>query len=243
MTLVELLVVMGIAMVLLGVLAPALGGARRLARCTVCQSHQREIAGTLTLYEVQQRRLPPAFAATPQAMGPCAGDPDYDPPGRWWFEAAQVSEAARWCPDRKVAAPGNVLWGNFGVNEHVLGVVGHSDWRSAIGQAGRAKVEQPCETLLLLDCGYAKMGWYHAVAPPPWRLLPLPEQTAYVPGLELNADKPLLAVQVEDATLGRHPERTVNVVLADGHAERTSANALETVSPARTRGGYFWAGE
>ena len=59
-TLIELLVVIGIIAVLMGVLLPALGGARKLARRTVCMANVRRLAVSIRLYsDNYDGKLPP----------------------------------------------------------------------------------------------------------------------------------------------------------------------------------------
>lgn len=61
-TLIELLVVISIVALLLGVLLPALGGARTSAKRVKCASHQRQIGLALHAYAVDaDDRLPPSY--------------------------------------------------------------------------------------------------------------------------------------------------------------------------------------
>ncbi len=59
-TLIELLVVIAIIAVLMAVLLPALGGARKLARRTVCMANVRRLAVSIRLYaDNNDGKLPP----------------------------------------------------------------------------------------------------------------------------------------------------------------------------------------
>lgn len=64
-TLIELLVVISIIALLIGILLPALAGARRTARTVVCMSNVRQITLGLMIYAEQNNQfLPPAEANT-----------------------------------------------------------------------------------------------------------------------------------------------------------------------------------
>jgi len=52
------------------------------------------------------------------------------------------------------------------------------------------------------------------------------EDTAYIPGLEINREKDLWSGQEQDAINGRHSNKTVNVGFADGHISRVRADDL-----------------
>jgi prepilin-type processing-associated H-X9-DG protein len=86
---------------------------------------------------------------------------------------------------------------------------------------------QPTATLLLVDSGYSLICWWHATPDPPVTLDPnCIEDTAYVPGLEINKNKVLWPGQTADAIGGRHENKTVNVGFADGHADLKPAHDL-----------------
>ena len=59
-TLIELLVVIAIIAVLIAILLPSLGGARKTARATVCKNGQRQIGAAFVLYsnDTQERVIP-----------------------------------------------------------------------------------------------------------------------------------------------------------------------------------------
>ncbi len=90
-----------------------------------------------------------------------------------------------------------------------------------------AGLRHPGSTLLLVDAGYSLICWWQAAAEPPVALGDLfIDETSYVPGLEINEGRYLWPGQTSDAIGGRHPNKTVNIGFADGHAELQPARNL-----------------
>lgn len=83
-TLIELLVVISIIGILMGILIPALAGARLTARSTVGVANLRSLSQVLMLYEHEQRFFPSPFDPTPEAQGRRV-------PGTQWSDALHPS--------------------------------------------------------------------------------------------------------------------------------------------------------
>jgi prepilin-type processing-associated H-X9-DG protein len=78
-----------------------------------------------------------------------------------------------------------------------------------------------------MDSGYTITSWWHAADAPPVSLNSgRGEDTAYIPGLEINKQKSLLPGQEQDAIDGRHPNKTVNIGFGDNHVSTTKAEYL-----------------
>jgi prepilin-type N-terminal cleavage/methylation domain-containing protein/prepilin-type processing-associated H-X9-DG protein len=241
LTLIELMVVIAIIAMLAALLFPVFHSVREQARAAVCQAHIRDLAIEFHQYEAEHERLPYGiWAMRPPPPGGYISNALYDLPGWYWpnFIGAVRYRSRRdrkilECPSRQLEDTGlsqDVLWGNYGVNRSLC--------RSAADIAlysqefpgpplSTSEISHPGSTLLLVDSGYALICWWDAMAEPPKRYSGgLSVGTAYVPGLETNANKQLLPGQVDDAIGGRHPNRTVNVGFADGHMDRMEASAL-----------------
>lgn len=122
----------------------------------------------------------------------------------------------------------SVLYGNYGVNRSVF--------KSPYDTQGRreefagiplSSTDVTGRTLLIVDSGYSITSWWHAVDVPPVPLMSgRGEETAYVPGLEINKLKRLLPGQEQDAIEGRHPNKMVNVGFGDNHVRAAKATDL-----------------
>ena len=163
------------------------------------------------------------------------GNPSYDRLGWWWFHFLQgyddTKEPLLRCPSKSLSHPrlkDNVLYGNYGVNRSVF--------RSPddIQQQREEFVGTPLSSgdvtgsnLLIADNGYSVTSWWHAADVPPSPLdSGIGEDTAYVPGLEINKGKILLPGQEQDAVDGRHPNKTINVGFGDNHVSTLKARDL-----------------
>ena len=243
-TLVELLVVIAIIGLLMAVLVPVLQRAKRQTRAILCGSNIKQLLVGLFAYESENDSLPPAFDDSTMSPPPGGwpGFLNYDFMGWWWFNYISISGDSKkdktrqrvvWCPSRRLKDPmfkDNVLCGNYGINRSVC--KNPSDFQSYrqefVGTPLRCTIDipHPSRTLLIVDCGYSMITWWHAADIPPHALGPMMEDTAYIPGLKINGEKELWPGQKDDAINGRHLNKTVNVGFADGHVERKKADEL-----------------
>lgn len=241
-TLVELLLVIGIIGLLTALLVPALRGAKEQARSGQCRSNIRNIGVGFSLYQTENKSFPYAFvppslqSAVPP--GGYMGDPAFDRMGWWWFHfladyMGEISQSPSLfhCPSRTVADPElneNLLCGNYGVNVSVVKyAAGKEAYRDFIGNPpDSSQFPYPEETMMILDAGYATICWWHATANPPVSLGSSREEMSYVPGLEINTERPVWHSLEDDAVSGRHGDKNVHVGFVDGHVTSRQADRL-----------------
>ena len=248
-TLIELLVVIATIALLVAILVPALQSSRRRAKSVLCGSNIKQLFVGLMMYENENQTLPYGFhrADTPPPGG-YPGNRKYDDPGWWWFnyigdyltkDSAKVS--VLWCPSRQINNPelkDDILCGNYGVNQSICkksrGRRGREEFTGLPLRSGH--ISRAGETLLVVDSGYSTINWWHVtnILASTLRSSPI-EDTAYLPGLEINKERALLPGQEQDAINGRHPNKTINIGFADGHISRTKADDL---SVEKTDDGY-----
>ena len=238
-TLIELLVVIATLALLIAILLPSLRISRQHAKAVLCGSNIKQLALGLIMYETENDTFPYAFDESPldPPLGGYAGNSAYDRMGWWWFNYIsnysrknKGRKAALLCPSRRIRDLkfDYMLHGNYGVNQSVC--------KSSHGRKSHAEfigtplcssnVTRPGQTLLIVDSGYGLISWWHVTDAPPILLGSSIEDTAYVPGLEINKDKNLWPGQHQDAIYGRHPNKTVNVGFADGHVDLIKADDL-----------------
>ncbi len=244
-TLIELLVVIAIISMILAILLPVLNRIKQSAKTVLCGSNLKHLYLSLSIYGQNNGTFPHGFNDSINFTNPPAGgypgDASKDKQGIWWFqtfpdennESFDQKSIAR-CPSnslRNIQLRNNILCGNYGVNrsvckdsEGVAGFVG-SDF---VGKPlNLSSINNPAEMLLLVDSGYSIISWRGASnMPGPLFDNPLRESAFYIPGVSANKDRPLLPEFSEDALEGRHPNRVVNVIFADGHLARTKADEL-----------------
>jgi prepilin-type processing-associated H-X9-DG protein len=237
-TLVELLVVIAIFTILVALSISVFHRSRQQARALLCMSNIKQLAVDLTMYEQDNQRFPYGFHD--KFVPPPGGFPGsavYDRRGWWWFHLIRpysgTNQAIFHCPSKSLSHPRIkkcILYGNYGVNLSICkspGSVPSQNEEFAGTPLAAGDIPQPSRTLLIVDSGYSIISWLYATDVPP----PLPvgspgECTTYVPGLEINKNRKLLPGQEHDAVDGRHPNKTVNVGYADGHAGTAKAQDL-----------------
>jgi prepilin-type processing-associated H-X9-DG protein len=198
------------------------------------------------MYEDDNQTFPYGFfdSFTPPPGG-YVGSPAYDRMGWWWFHFLegydQMNSTLFRCPSELLSDPklkSSVLYGNYGVNRSICR--SSDDVRSQreefVGTPlASSDIPQPSRTLLIVDCGYSVTSWWYATDVPP-----VPpgdakgEDAAYIPGLGVNKNRKLLPGQERDAITGRHPNKTVNVGFADGHASAAKTSDLLVEKTANT---------
>jgi prepilin-type processing-associated H-X9-DG protein len=244
-TLVELIVVFVIIALLIAISLPCLQSLRQQAKTVLCGSNVRQLTLGLLMYEAENKTLPYAFYSpdnipqNPPPDGYYSGNFSYDRMGWWWFNYIseytrrdKKEKILRWCPARRLTDSrfkNNVLCGNYGVNRSVCkSAQGIRKWAEFNGTSLCSKdMQNGNKTLLVVDCGYSMITWWHATDIPPVTFdKNLIEDTAYVPGLRINDKRTFWPGQEEDAINGRHPNKTINAGFADGHISRKKADDL-----------------
>jgi len=241
-TLVELLVVIATLALLIAILLPSLRSSRQQAKAVLCSSNVKQLTFGLLLYETEDRNLPYGFNEEPNESPP-GGYPgyiQYDRVGWWWFnfiegfyKKSDNKRTVVQCPSKRLSNPklqNNILCGNYGVNRSLCKSFDdrQSQREEFVGTPLCSEdISRPGETLLIVDSGYSLISWWHVTDEPPVVLgNAVIEDTAYIPGLDINKKRDLWPGQEEDAIDGRHPNKTVNVGFADGHVEKRKAESL-----------------
>jgi len=241
-TLVEVLVVISILTLLAALSFFALGGSRQRAKTIACRANLHQLLIGLHDYDTEHQSLPYGLDTMRKGIPPggFVGSMGYNLPGWWWFHYAGIvrnktREGMKvvQCPSKRLDDPTlntDPLCGNYGVNRALC----KSPWAqrpysdSFVGTPlSLGDLHSPGSTLLVVDSGYSLTCWWLATAEPPCALGRAGmEDTAYIPGLEINKNILLRPGQTPDAIGGRHPNKSVNVGFADGHADIQPASGL-----------------
>jgi len=238
-TLVELLAVIAILALLIAILLPSLQSSRQNAKAVLCGSNIKQLTTGLFMYETENQTFPYGIhsSLTPPPGG-YPGYAQYDRRGWWWFNfvggfyrKSDGKKTVLRCPSKQLTNPklrNNILCGNYGVNLSICkNSCGRKSQREFIGTPLRSiDIQRLGETLLIVDSGYSMISWWHVTDIPPVSLGSTIEESAYIPGLEINKEKDLWPGQKWDAINGRHPNKTVNIGFVDGHVSRKRAEDL-----------------
>jgi prepilin-type N-terminal cleavage/methylation domain-containing protein/prepilin-type processing-associated H-X9-DG protein len=241
-TLVELLIVIAVIAVLMSIFVPISHTAREQTRAVKCGYNLKQLSLALTTYASDTETFPYGFDNSefglflPPPRYP--GNTMYDFQGWWWFTSLggglmdyKNPKSIFWCPSRNIQDMGpkvNILCGNYGVNRAICKDAPGMISSEFIGTPlALYQIRRPSDTLLITDSGYPLISW-KGVTNAPVRAFenPAREGSFYVPGIGINEERFILPGQQADAIYGRHPNRTVNVGLVDGHVSRLKADNL-----------------
>ncbi|MGD2095417.1 MAG: hypothetical protein PVH77_10455 [Phycisphaerales bacterium] len=242
-TLIELLVVIAIIILFIAISLPSLQNSRRQAEMVLCSSNIKQLFLGLSMYETENGTFPQGFDDTllKPPPGGFPGHLQYDRLGWWWFnyiidysQSDFNNESIIWCPSRKIQDPAlkyNALCANYGINQSICKRTSGKKSQVESGFFGTplssSDIPYPSRTLLIVDSGYSLINWWHVTDIPPVSLGSTIQDSAYVPGLEINKKRNNLWPGLEwDATNGRHPNKTVNLGFLDGSVTRKKADDL-----------------
>lgn len=237
-TLVELLVVIAMMTLLLTISSFIFRGVRRQANSMTCTANIRQVTLDLIMYDTNNETFPYGFLDQfdPEPPGGFIGDASKDRLVWWWFHFMEgytdTKKKMLHCPSKSLNNPSlndNILYGNYGVNHSICrGPRRIQNQTEFVGvPLCKDEIPQPDRTLLIVDCGYSLISWWHATDIPPVSLDGTRGiGTAYIPGLAINEEKHLLYSQKQDAIEGRHPNKTVNVGFVSGDVSRMQADEL-----------------
>jgi prepilin-type N-terminal cleavage/methylation domain-containing protein/prepilin-type processing-associated H-X9-DG protein len=216
-TLIELLVVISIIALLVGILLPALGAARKTAQAAVCLSNQRQVGLVFGFYLNDSKDfLPPQRSA--QGLTP------YVPSGPYFFQYIPYSyvdgsQDVFLCPsdDFEPSTKSPSYYRNRWTNPFSGELDG--------GYSYAINGDLPLQRLASLSPEY----WMY-----PYDRIPLPSTAAMYFETDLYAEMSLrTAVGISEAFRFDHGgENAQNLLMADGHAESVSKDVLMPTKPA-----------
>jgi prepilin-type N-terminal cleavage/methylation domain-containing protein/prepilin-type processing-associated H-X9-DG protein len=240
-TLIELLVVIAILGGLIAVVLPALRHSKNQAKSVVCTSNLGQLAVLLNSYANFNNSYPPGFCALPGYQAEPPGgrikNSSSDYVGWWWFhflmdtqESNTLVEKMLDCPASKIVKKStiNFLCGNYGINYSICKIATISTTEEFYGRSfGPLSLRSPARNILLADSGYELMSWKCASLDSALVFECPPRQDVYyIPGLSINSSKTINPELQADAIGGRHPNRSLNAIFADGAAKKMPAENL-----------------
>ncbi len=217
----------------MGIVLPALRLIREKSRTVICGSNLNQLGFALTIYEQNNNTFPLGFKhslpfnGSPPSGG-YVGDASKDSMGLWWFHFLEQiigsnygEKSVFFCPSRTTydnSSKPNILCGNYGVNQAIC-----KNSRSLGGDfIGKPlnlnSIKKPDQTLLIMDSGYSLISW-KAASEPINNIFSNSKRIAsfYLPGMEINKNRPIDPSSELDAIYGRHQYKNVNTIYADGH--------------------------
>ena len=237
----ELLIVIAIIALLVAIVVPSLNAVHKQTKSVVCGSNVKQLSLALTIFEHQNERFSHGFDDLMPLTSVSIGDRLYDKKGKWWFELLEGVFAGEYnknsvlrCPSRKIIDIGteeNILCGNYGINRNICkdvlgitGIIGSEFYGTPLKST---QIKSPSKTLLIVDGGYSLVSWEAAIDPfATFSGHPMRQQSFYIPGMQVNRARNILAGQRDDAVNGRHRNKKVNIGFADGHLKTKKADEL-----------------
>jgi prepilin-type N-terminal cleavage/methylation domain-containing protein/prepilin-type processing-associated H-X9-DG protein len=240
-TLIELLVVIAILGCLMAVVIPCIRYSRYKAQSVICASNLGQLTALLNSYDSFQGTYPPGFCSILSCINVPPGGPignsSIDHMGWWWFhflmetgESPSIVKKMITCPSSVITQNSdlNKLCGNYGINYSICKIAKLNCDEEFQGRSlSPASMRRPAQNILLADSGYGLMSWKSATLDTTcifeW---PTRQDVYYIPGLSINSSKTICPDLQADAVGGRHPNRSLNTIFADGSAKKMSAEDL-----------------